>query len=112
LAPLDHRVDDARVAAQWGGQREYHTFVSASGLCDQPRQVFRHMSARREHEWVCDDRGRSLLDATGNPLGDRRLCDLHVRPLHDAFGAESLLDESGDFIEQRVGSSVPAAVVD
>jgi len=86
--------------------------VQLGCLSDQPGEVLHHVPSRRKHERMYDDPGRALLDAAGEALRDRGLCDLHVRRLDDASGAEALLHERGDLAEQRVGFGSPAAVVD
>ena len=112
MAPVDDRIDDPRVAAQRGGHRECHTVVQLGGFRDQTRKVSCHMPARREHEWMHDDRGRPLFDAAGEPLRDCGVCNLHVSGFHDAPSAEALLHPRGNFIEQRVGFGAPTAVID
>lgn len=70
------------------------------------------MPAWRKHERVNDHLGRTLLDAASEAFGDRWLCNLHVRRLHDASRTKTLLDQGSDFIEQRVGRSPSTPVVD
>jgi len=112
VTSFDHRVDHTRMAAERCGQRKDDTDVWLSGLGNQPGQVFAHVSARREHERMHDHGGRSLLDAASEPSRNCGLSDLHVRRLHDASGAETLLHEHGDFIEERVRLRASTTVVD
>jgi len=100
------------VTAERGHHRKPYAFVSCSRFRDEARQVLGHVPPWGKHERVNNYRGRTLLDAAREALSNRGLCDLHVRRLHDAFGAEALSDQGSDFIEQRVGRSPPTPMVD
>ena len=100
------------MAAEGRGHDEPHALVILRDLAYEPRQILAHVPAGGQHERMDDDRGRTLLDATGESSCDGGFCDFHMSRLHDDIAAEAVPDQRGHLIEERVGFRSPAPMID